>query len=140
MSQPPVRITRSVRFSAAHRYHNPSLSADENRALFGPCNREHGHGHNYRVDMTVEGDVDPVTGMVMNLVDIDALLKAHVVSRLDHSFLNHDVEHFAETIPTCEELARWLYGELAPRVGEAGHRLAALRVWESDDLWAEVAP
>jgi len=135
----PVRITRSVRFSAGHRYHNPDLSEEENRRVFGACNRPHGHGHNYRVDVAVEGPVDPITGMVANLADLDALLGELVVAPLDHSFLNYDVERFATVIPTCENLADYLWKTLEAPVSELGKgRLASVRVWESDDLYAEV--
>ena len=139
MSLPSTaRITRSVRFSAAHRYHNPALSDDENRRVFGLCNRPHGHGHNYRVDVTLEGAVDPITGMVMNLADLDRLLQQSVVQPLDHTFLNFDVPHFSGTIPTCENLALYLYGELHRLQPQfAGARLLGVRVWESDDLYAE---
>jgi 6-pyruvoyltetrahydropterin/6-carboxytetrahydropterin synthase len=134
-----VRITRTVSFSAAHRYENRELSETENRALFGDCYRPHGHGHNYRVDVTVEGEVDPRTGMVMNLADLDALLQREVVAKLDHSFLNYDIPHFADVIPTCENLARYLRDNLAASWTEVGRgSLAAVRVWESDDLYAEV--
>ena len=103
-----VRITRTVRFSAAHRYHSDRLSDEENRRVFGKCNRPHGHGHDYRVDVGVVGPVDPVTGMVMNLADLDAVLKEHVVEPLDHGFLNYDVEHFASVVPTCENIALYV--------------------------------
>ena len=104
-----VRILRTVRFSAAHRYHSDALSEEENRRVFGKCHRPHGHGHNYRLDVAVEGPVDPVTGMVVNLADLDALLKEKVVEPLDHSFLNLDIPHFASVVPTCENLAAWLW-------------------------------
>lgn len=139
MSLPSTaRITRTVQFSAAHRYHSPALSEEENRRVFGLCNRPHGHGHNYRVDVTLEGTVDPVTGMVMNLADLDRLLQQVVVQPLDHTFLNHDVPHFQTTIPTCENVALFIHGELAHlRQQLAGARLVGVRVWESDDLYAE---
>jgi 6-pyruvoyltetrahydropterin/6-carboxytetrahydropterin synthase len=134
-----VRITRTVSFSAAHRYENRELTEQENRAVFGACYRPHGHGHNYRVDVTVEGPVDPITGMVMNLADLDDLLDQEVVQKLDHTFLNYDVPHFAEVIPTCENLALYLWNVLNDSEHRLGTgRLAAVRVWESDDLFAEV--
>lgn len=134
-----MRITRTVRFSAAHRYENPALSAEENQRLFGACYRPHGHGHNYRVDVTVEGPVDPVTGMVMNLADLDAILKREIVARLDHTFLNYDIEHFATAIPTCENLALYVAGMVRePLAAATQGRLCAVRVWESDDLFADV--
>lgn len=134
-----VRITRTTSFSAAHRYENRDLSDEENRRAFGACYRPHGHGHNYRVDVTVEGRVDPVTGMVMNLAELDAVLEREIVQKLDHTFLNYDVPHFAEVIPTCENLALYLLevlDESCERLGTG--RLASVRVWESDAFHAEV--
>ena len=107
-----ISITRVVGFSAAHRYHSDRLSDEENRHVFGKCNRPHGHGHNYRLEVTVSGAVDPVTGMVMNLADLDRILREVVVDRLDHSFLNHDIEHFATVVPTCENIVLWLVDQL----------------------------
>jgi 6-pyruvoyltetrahydropterin/6-carboxytetrahydropterin synthase len=134
-----VHITRVVGFSAAHRYHSDALSDEENRRVFGKCNRPHGHGHNYRLEVTVGGPVDPVTGMVMNLADLDRLLKEQVVEPLDHSFLNHDVEHFATVVPTSENIVLWLRERLRPFMDGLGVRLESLRLYESDDLYAEVA-
>jgi 6-pyruvoyltetrahydropterin/6-carboxytetrahydropterin synthase len=133
-----VHITRVVGFSAAHRYHSDALSDEENRRVFGKCNRPHGHGHNYRLEVTVGGAVDPVTGMVLNLADLDRLLKEQVVEPLDHSFLNHDVEHFATVVPTSENIVLWLRDLLRPALDELGVRLECLRLYESDDLYAEV--
>lgn len=135
-----ISITRVVGFSAAHRYHSDALSDEENRRVFGKCYRPHGHGHNYRLEVTVAGPVDPVTGMVMNLADLDRLLKQLVVEPLDHSFLNHDVEHFARVVPTCENIVLWLAGILAEPLDRLGVRLEALRLHESDDLYAELRP
>jgi len=137
-ASPELRILRTVRFSAAHRYHSDQLSEAENRRVFGKCHRPHGHGHNYRLDVAVEGPVDPITGMVVNLADLDALLKEKVVEPLDHSFLNLDVPHFAQVVPTCENLTAWLWEILEEPVAALGPcRLALVRVWESDDLFAE---
>ena len=133
-----VRITRIVGFSAAHRYHSASLSEEENQRVFGKCNRPHGHGHNYRLEVTVGGRVDPVTGMVMNLADLDRILREVVVDRLDHSFLNYDIEHFAEVVPTSENIVLWLREQLRPVIDEIGIDLRSLRLHESHDLCAEV--
>lgn len=136
-----VRLTRVVRFAAAHRYHSEALSDEENRRVFGKCNWPHGHGHDYRVEVTVLGEVDPVTGMVINLADLDRVLQEHVVAAMDHRFLNFDVEHFSRVVPTCENLAAYLYGMLTGRLAEWPVELQELRVWEGSDLsagvWAE---
>lgn len=137
-SSEEIRITRVVGFSAAHRYHSDALSEEENRRVFGKCHRPHGHGHNYRLEVTVGGAVDPVTGMVMNLADLDALLREKVVEPLDHSFLNYDVEHFARAVPTCENIVLWLRSILGPALADIGITLRHLRLYESDTLFAEV--
>ncbi len=135
---PPARLTRVIRFSAAHRYHRPEWSAEENARVFGLCAREHGHGHNYRCAVTVSGPIAADTGMVMNLADLDTLLDAEVRGPLDHRHLNHDVPEFADgrAIPTAEALAAYVWHRLAPRL-PAGVRLAVVRIEEDDDLYAE---
>lgn len=134
-----VRITRVVAFCAAHRYHSESLSDEENARVFGKCNRPHGHGHNYRLEVTVGGPVDPVTGMVMNLADLDRVLRDRVVEPLDHSFLNYDIDHFAAVVPTCENIVLWLSGQLVPALEGWPIRLCHLRLHESESLFAELA-
>ncbi len=139
-SAPTLRILRTVRFSAGHRYHNPAWSDEQNQRVFGVCNRPHGHGHNYRLEVGVDGSVDPVTGMLINLADLDTLLKDLVLSQLDHAFLNHDVEHFAEVNPTCENIAAYLWQRLEEPVARLGAcRLSLIRLWESEDLFAELS-
>jgi len=133
-----INITRVVGFSAAHRYHSDQMSEEENRRVFGKCNRPHGHGHNYRLEVTVSGPVDPVTGMVMNLADLDRILRDVVVEPLDHSFLNHDIDHFAEVVPTCENIVLWLVDQLARPLTGLGVHLCSVRLHESNDLSAEV--
>ena len=134
-----LRILRTVRFCAGHRYHNPELSEKENREVFGACNNPHGHGHNYRLEVAVEGPVDPVTGMLINLADLDRLLRELVVKPMDHSFLNYDLEHFAEVIPSCENIVSYLWSVLEKPVEQLGScRLSLIRLWESEDLFAEL--
>jgi 6-pyruvoyltetrahydropterin/6-carboxytetrahydropterin synthase len=137
---PYARLTRVVRFSAAHRYYRPDWSAGENARAFGLCAREHGHGHNYRCAVTVRGAVSKETGMVMDLAALDHLLAAHVQEPLDHRHLNMDVPEFASgrTIPTAEALAVWVWERLAPRL-PGGVTLHTVRIEEDDDLFAEYA-
>ena len=100
-----VYLTRKAEFSASHFYHNPEMSAEENRRLFGKCNNPHGHGHNYVVEVTVSGEVDERSGMVMDLKDLKALLEQEVLQPFDHKFLNKEVRVFDEKIPTTENIA-----------------------------------
>lgn len=100
-----VRLTRTYRFSASHRLHLPSLSEEENRRLFGKCNNPYGHGHNYVLAITVEGTVDPVSGLVVDPARLDELVASHVISAFDHKYLNQEVPDFAGSSATTENMA-----------------------------------
>jgi 6-pyruvoyltetrahydropterin/6-carboxytetrahydropterin synthase len=108
-------LTRRLRFSAAHRYHRPEWSEERNYAVFGPCSRPHGHGHNYTLEVTVSGEVDATTGFVVDLSLLDRVLEEEVHNVLDHRHINHAVPEFAEggMIPTSENLLIYLW----PRIG-----------------------
>ncbi len=97
--------------SASHRLHADALSAEENRVAYGKCNNPHGHGHNYVVEVLVGGPVDPETGMVVNLADLDAVVRTRVLDRFDHTNLNLD-SLFANRVPTTENLCRAVFGLL----------------------------
>jgi 6-pyruvoyltetrahydropterin/6-carboxytetrahydropterin synthase len=99
-----AHLTRRYRFSASHRLHSPEMSAEENFATYGKCNNPHGHGHNYALEVTVSGPVDRSTGMVCNLVDLDAVVKKEVLSRYDLQNLNMQQE-FVQLVPTTENLS-----------------------------------
>lgn len=131
-----VYLTRRYRLSAAHRLHNESLSADENARLYGKCNNPRGHGHDYVFEVTVAGEVDPDTGMVMDLGQLDQLVKREILDRFDHMHLNLDVENFRTRVPTTENLCLEIYDLLSPhffptRQGPAEVRLDAIRVEET---------
>jgi len=101
-------LTRRYMFSASHRLHSQGMSAEENRAVYGKCNNPHGHGHNYALEVTVAGQVDPATGMVCNLVDLDGFVRKKILQRFDHENLNTLAE-FHETVPTTENLCKEIY-------------------------------
>ena len=130
-----VEVTRRAHFCAGHRYWRPEWSLAKNREVFGACANEHGHGHNYTVEVTLSGPVDPVTGMVINLTEVDRLIQTHVIERLDHKNLNIDVLELAGRVPTTEVLAGFVWDQLVSRVTVG--RLIRVRVCESEDLWAE---
>ncbi|HTW32645.1 MAG TPA: 6-carboxytetrahydropterin synthase [Candidatus Sulfotelmatobacter sp.] len=98
-----AHLTRRYRFSASHRLHSADMSAAENLATYGKCNNPHGHGHNYTLEVTVSGPVDPATGMVCNLVDLDGFVEREVLSRYHLENLNMRQE-FAQLVPTTENL------------------------------------
>ncbi|KPK04231.1 MAG: hypothetical protein AMS20_08935 [Gemmatimonas sp. SG8_28] len=134
-----VRLTRVVTFSAAHRYYRPEWSVARNREVFGACANEHGHGHNYECHVTIVGPLDHETGMVMNLRDLDRLLREEISDHLDHRFLNHAVPEFGpgRQIPTSEEVAVYVWRRLEPRM-PAGVTLVRVRIQEDQFLAAEV--
>lgn len=130
-----MRISRKIHFCAGRRYRAPGLSEAENLRLFGPAGAPSGHGANFTAEATVEGRIDPATGMVMNLTDLDAALK-EIVDPLDHKMLDADIPHFRETVPTNENLAIYLWEGLKGRL-PAGCRLSSVRVYEDPTFHAE---
>ena len=125
---PTATVTRRVHFNAAHRLHNPALSDEENRALFGPCNNPNFHGHNYELDVSVTGEVDPVTGYVVDLGVVKRIVEERVVSYLDHRNLNLDIPEFAKRNPTAENIAVMIWQRLE---GSLPGRLARVVLWET---------
>ncbi|GMV50896.1 6-pyruvoyl tetrahydropterin synthase [Nitrospirales bacterium NOB] len=130
-----VLLTKRIEFAASHRYHRPEWSDAKNRATFGACNNEPGHGHNYMLEVTVAGDVDQRTGMVVNLFDLKQVL-LQVLEEFDHKHLNLDLPYFARQIPTSENLARVLWDKL-----DAQRDIGTLRricLYEDEDLCADL--
>lgn len=138
MPEPEVEITRREPFSAAHRLHNPALSAEDNRRLYGICNNPNGHGHNYAVEVTLSGPVPKETGMVMDLNQLTVLLREVVTSQLDHRHLNHDVTWLEGVIPTAENVAVAIWKRMEPHLrGYEGCRLHRVRLYESRDNFVD---
>jgi 6-pyruvoyltetrahydropterin/6-carboxytetrahydropterin synthase len=133
-----LSLERRYRFSASHLYRRPDWSEEENRARFGKCANLPGHGHNYRLFVTVRGEVDPATGFLVDLGRLDALVAGRVLERLDHQHLNAALPEFGEggAIPSSENLVRWIHGQLVDALPE-GVELAGLRLEEDEDLAAE---
>lgn len=115
-----IRVTRRYPFSAAHVLARPDWSEAQNRDVYGRCANPSGHGHNYVLEVTVRGDLDPESGRLVPLERMDALVQRRVIEPLDHRFLNRDVPEFAREVPTAENIARYawraLKGELAPAI------------------------
>jgi 6-pyruvoyltetrahydropterin/6-carboxytetrahydropterin synthase len=128
-----VYATRKFTFSSAHRYWRPEWSAEENTRVFG--NLTVSHGHNYVLEVTVRGAVDPATGMVMDLAELKRLVGDLVVSRFDHADLNRDAVFASGAIPTTENLVRAIWDLLVPKLG--GERLHRLRLWEDPTFYVE---
>ena len=125
---------RRYMISASHRLHSDALSADENRVAFGKCNNPMGHGHNYFIEVLVGGDVDPATGMVMNLVDVDRIVRQTVLDRFDHANLNYD-PLFVNLVPTTENLCRAVVVLLKAQFPEGA--LDMVRVEETENNFFE---
>ena len=105
-------LGRRYRFAASHRLHSERLSEAENSRVYGKCNNPYGHGHNYVVDVNVSGKVDPATGMIVNLADLDGFVEREVIEAFDHKSLNEEVPVFREKVPTTENLCIEIYERL----------------------------
>jgi 6-pyruvoyltetrahydropterin/6-carboxytetrahydropterin synthase len=111
-----VSVFRKAHFNAAHRLHVPAWSDEQNREVFGLCNSPYYHGHNYEMEVKVTGEVDPVTGMVIDLGDLATMIKVHVENRYDHKNLNIEVEEYKTIIPTAENIAVQIYDILRAHI------------------------
>jgi len=125
-----ARVTRRVHFCAGHRLYNPALGDDENQAIYGACSNPNGHGHNYDLEVTVEGEVDPTVGYVMDLRTLKNLLHDVVLNDLDHANLNVDVSWLEGVVPTTENLTVAIWNRLVDRF--TGQRLVSVRLWETE--------
>lgn len=130
-----ILLTRRAEFSAAHFYWVDGWSAEENERVFGKCSNRNGHGHNYVLEVTVAGEIDAVSGFVVDLKELKAILEHEVVSVYDHRHLNLEVPEFAKRQPTVENIAVSVWGRLEGKI--AGARLKRVRVYETADLFAD---
>ncbi|HEV2964339.1 MAG TPA: 6-carboxytetrahydropterin synthase [Candidatus Angelobacter sp.] len=130
-----VYLTRKAEFSASHLYHNPELSSEENKRIFGKCNNPHGHGHNYTLEVTVKGEVDQRSGFVVDLKELKEIMNREVIEAVDHRFLNKEVAEFKDRIPTTENLAITIWDWLKPKLNVAA--LHRIRVYETPDLFVD---
>jgi len=134
-NMPRVTVTRRVRFNAAHRVHNPDLPDAENERLFGKCNNPNWHGHNYTLDVSVEGDTDPKTGYVYDLSKLKKTVEREIVDIVDHKNFNLDVPFMKGVIPTSENIIAAFWKILAPKVKPA--QLMRLVLWETENNYVE---
>src|SRR5258708_6719537 len=114
-----VYLTRKAEFSASHLYHNPDFTPEENRRVFGKCNNPNGHGHNYTLEVTVKGEVDPRSGFVVDLKQLKEVMHREVLDAMDHRFLNKEVPEFLHQIPTTENIAIAIWQRLATKLTAA---------------------
>ena len=132
---PDVTVTRRLMFNAAHRVHNPALSDEENARLFGKCNNVNWHGHNYTLDVSVQGAIDERTGYVIDLAVLKRLVEERVVDKIDHRNFNLDVDFMRGVIPTSENIIVAVWRELEPAIRPG--RLSRLVLWETPNNYVE---
>lgn len=136
-----IYLTRRYRFSASHRLHNPALTEEENSRVYGKCNNPFGHGHNYTLEVTVAGPIDPATGMVFDLTRLDGLVEKDVLEPFDRTNLNLDVKIFHERVPTTENLCVEIYNILHDNFNSVNGwpqaRLARVRLEETNSNFFE---
>ena len=131
-------ISKKVEFSASHICRSPELSEAENQRVYGAAANPLSHGHNYVVDVAIEGEPDPVTGMILDLKRLKDLLEERVLSVYDHRLLNREVAAFAKVVPTVENIAIDIWGRIEGHIDENGRaRLYSVRVHETNDLFVE---
>ena len=130
-----MRLTRRYPFSASHRLHVDGLSEEENDRLFGKCNNPYGHGHNYVLEVGVEGEPDGRTGMVLGRKALDDFVRRTALNRIDHADLNKDVKEFQSAVPTTENLSlavhNWLQADWTEEFGDGGAKLGRIRIEET---------
>jgi 6-pyruvoyltetrahydropterin/6-carboxytetrahydropterin synthase len=110
--QMKLHLTRRYSFAASHRLHSAHLGEAENQRIFGKCNNPYGHGHNYVVEVAVSGPVDPATGMIANLSDLDGFVEREVIEPFDHKYVNEEIPAFRERVPTTENLCIEIFNRL----------------------------
>jgi 6-pyruvoyltetrahydropterin/6-carboxytetrahydropterin synthase len=123
-----LSLTRRYNFAASHRLHSSKFSDEENRRLYGKCSGPYGHGHNYVLEVTVTGPLDPSTGMIANLSALDPFVDREVIEAFDHKYLNEDLPAFAFSVPTTENVCREIYRRLEKFPAA---RLARVRIEET---------
>jgi 6-pyruvoyltetrahydropterin/6-carboxytetrahydropterin synthase len=131
-----IRLSQRFEFSATHRLHNPRLSDQANREIFGKCANPHGHGHNYEIQVTLVGTPD-ANGLIVDIPQFESIVASTVVDRFDHKNLNVELPEFRELIPTVENIAMVIYRLLKPKF--KGPQLASVTVWETPKTWCEYA-
>jgi len=131
-----VTITKEFRFDAAHRLFLKDLTDQENLDLFGKCSKV--HGHTYCLKVTISGKVEP-NGMILNFTDLKQIVEDKIIARYDHSFLN-ELDEYKDLPTTAENMALYIFKELAPCLEEYRVTLARVQLYETPDSWATVTP
>ncbi|MCB0390876.1 MAG: 6-carboxytetrahydropterin synthase [Bdellovibrionales bacterium] len=130
-------IARKIHFSCGHRYYNPEWDTDKNKEIYGNYYSEYGFGHNYTLEAYISGAISPETGIIQDIRELDDYLKK-VTDRLDHKFLNEDVDNFSDKVPTSENIALYCYKELKRFFTDSIVDLVKIKLIEGEDLWVEI--
>ncbi|MFM6155504.1 MAG: 6-carboxytetrahydropterin synthase, partial [Sphaerospermopsis kisseleviana] len=128
----------STHFSAAHRLAHPDLSVAENTEIYGKCARVNGHGHNYHLEVTAKGEIDPRTGMIIDLGALNQVITDYIVEPFDHTFLNKDIPFFSKVVPTAENIALYISNTLRSPIQELGAKLYKVKLIESPNNSCEI--
>lgn len=130
-----VYITRKEHFNAAHRLFNPEWSDEKNEAVFGKCSNKHFHGHNYNLFVTVKGNPDTDTGIIVNLKELSQLINSRIIDKLDHKNLNLEVDFLRGIMPSTENVVKAIWEELKPHI--TGCKLHSIKLFETENNYAE---
>jgi 6-pyruvoyltetrahydropterin/6-carboxytetrahydropterin synthase len=132
-----IFITRREHFNAAHKLFNPQWDEEKNLEVFGKCANPNWHGHNYELFITVKGNINPVTGYVVNLKELSSIIKIHITERLDHKNLNMDIDFLKNVMTTTENVAIAIWKELEPVVNKIGCKLHCVKLCETQNNFVE---
>ena len=132
-----VYVTRRERFNAAHKLYNPDWSDAKNMEIFGKCSNPNWHGHNYVLYITVKGELDPITGFVMNLKDLSQILKKYVLEKLDHKNINIDVDFMNGKVASTEILAIEIWNQIKEPISNSGADLHCVKLYETENNFVE---
>lgn len=130
-----IYVTRREVFSASHRLYNPHLSEEENKLLFGKCNNPNGHGHNYTLEVTICGEINPATGYLIDLKLLKEIIIENVITKVDHKNLNLDVDFLAGQIPTAENIAVGIWNQLETKIPVG--KLYSVKLKETENNFIE---
>ncbi|MEG8945888.1 6-carboxytetrahydropterin synthase [Rosettibacter firmus] len=130
-----IYLTRREVFSASHRIYNPELSDEENFKLYGKCSNPNGHGHNYEIEVTVAGEVNPETGYVIDLNHLKEIIREYVIEKLDHKNLNVDVDFLKGKIPTAENILIAIWEQLKDKIPDG--KLYSIKLYETENNYVE---
>ncbi len=130
-----IFVSRREVFSSAHRLYNPAFSDEENENIYDKCNNYHGHGHNYVLEVVVEGEIDDSTGYVIDLKKLKKIIIENVIRKVDHKHLNFDVDFMKDVIPTAENIAVKIWDQLVDKIPQG--RLYKIKLYETENNYVE---